>query len=1028
MTISKEYAIVHLHTATGSIGDSILKIKDLVKKAKKLNIPAIAITNHGSMADMYDFYFECVSNNIKPIIGCEIYTTEDREIKEKGVSSGHLILMAKNNHGLKNLLSICADAELVGKYYKPRTDFTYLESIDTSGIAATTACVGSEVNQLILDGKLDEAKEMLIRINNIFEDFYLEVQPGEFEDQKTVNEQLIKFSEELSIPLIASNDVHYLDKEDYLAHDGHVKVYRKAKLTDDLCYPDKCYYVMSYDELFENLSESIGEEKAKEAIDNTMRLAELCSVNINIDGLNLPEFDCPKNLTPKAYLEYVCLKKIDAIKHKIKDVSEYMERMYMELDVIEKLGFTSYFLIVRDFMEYAKENDILCGPGRGSVCGSLVAYLAGLTKVDAIKYNLLFDRFLSVHRTGSIPDVDMDIASAKRHMMFDYTVNKYGDDHCAAVSTFQIRKAKSAIKDACRIMDIDDGEAIAKLIPMTHYDEEGDKMSDLDIETSLQVVPELREYQEIYPEMFDMAIKLEGLPRATSIHAAGTLIAKTTLHDLVPMIKKDGGDLNATSFDLSQAEKMMLVKYDFLGLSTLDVIADVQDATGDIFDIEFDKYDDERIWKLIGSRNTTGLFQIASKTYKSRMPRLSPKTIEELAACLALVRGPCISAGTDKLYMDIQEEKAEVKFLHPVYNSATAETNGIMIYQEQLMECCKNFGLPLHEGYDLMKASAKKKMDKIESYKDELYKLAKDIEMDDEIFEEIFQMIVDSGLYSFNKSHAVAYAIMCYMTAYYKVNYPLEYMAAELSNIYTNVAADKRKERIMETVKECRRLGIKFAEPNIAKSKWKFTVENDTIRIGLCAISSFGYKAYESLEYCLAQEVEPILEDVYENINKTTCNKKAFNALIFAGAFGNRNESYEKYCELREEEVQEEIVFHKNLKINIYDDDKDMEEGLLGFNYIHCISNDLPVIGYKELKKRARFTTKAIITRVKKQKVKKTGDNMAFMSIETGDGTLEVVVFPNVYEKYKKLLKKDSLITIQAEKDDDENCKLIGAE
>lgn len=703
----KQYAITHLHTATASIGDSIVKIKELVKHAKELNIPAIACTNHGSMADMYDFYFECVSNGIKPIIGCEVYTTEDRTSREKTDKRYHMILLAKNNIGLENLLSICSDAELIGKYYRPRTDLNFLEETDTTGIAATTACVGGEVPQLILDGKFDEAKQLISRLNNIFEDFYLEIQPGEFEDQKVVNEKLCEFSDELNIPLIASNDVHYLKAEDYLAHDAHVKVHRKAKMTDELSYPDKCYYVMSYDELFNSLSASVGAEYAQKAIDNTILLADQCTTSIEIDGLNLPTFQCPESFTPKHYLEYVCLKKLEQIKHKISSISEYTERMYMELDVIEKLGFTSYFLIVRDFMEYAKKNNILCGPGRGSVCGSLVAYLAGLTKVDAIKYNLLFDRFLSVHRVNSIPDVDMDIASAKRHMMFEYTVNKYGADHCAAVSTFQIRKAKSAIKDACRIMDIDDADAIAKLIPMTHYDEEGDKMTDLSIQESLEVVAELREYATIYPEMFEMAIKLEGLPRATSIHAAGTLIAKTPLHNLVPMIKKDGSDLNATSFDLSQAEKMMLVKYDFLGLSTLDVIADVQEATGDIFDIEFDKYDDMRIWNLIGSRNTTGLFQIASKTYKDRMPRLKPKTIEELAACLALVRGPCISAGTDKLYMDIQEGKAEIKHLHEVYDKATAETNGIMIYQEQLMECCRNFGLPLHEGYDLMKASAK---------------------------------------------------------------------------------------------------------------------------------------------------------------------------------------------------------------------------------------------------------------------------------------------------------------------------------
>lgn len=1027
--MNKEYAITHLHTAYGSIGDSILKIKDLVEKAKKLNIPAIAITNHGSMADMYDFYFECVKNNIKPIIGCEIYTVQDRTLKEKeNKATNHLILLAKNEIGLKNLLTICADAELVGKYYRPRTDYNFLEEIDTTGIIATTACVGSEVNQLILDNKLEEAESLLLQLNDIFEDFYLEVQPGEFEDQITVNQKLVEFSNKLDIPLIASNDVHYLDAEDYLVHDGHVKVHRKTKLIDALSYPDKCYYVMSYDELFNGLALSIGEHNAKIAIDNTILLANKCNVSIEINGLNLPTFQCPENFTPKKYLEYICLKKIDKIKYKIKDVSEYMERMYMELEVIEKLGFVSYFLIVRDFMEYAKENNILCGPGRGSVCGSLVAYLANLTKVDPIKYNLLFDRFLSVHRTGSIPDVDCDFASSGRQSMFDYVVNKYGADHCAAVSTFQIRKAKSAIKDACRIMDIEDAEAIAKLIPMTYYDEDGDKMSDLSIKESLKVVPELREYETIYPEMFAMAIKLEGLPRASSIHAAGTLIAKTPLHDLVPMIKKDGdGILNATSFDLSQAEKMMLVKYDFLGLSTLDVIADVQEQTGDIFDVEFDNYNDKRIWDLIGSRNTTGLFQIASKTYKDRMPRLKPKTIEELAACLALVRGPCISAGTDKLYMDIQEGKAEIKKLHPVYDNATLKTNGIMIYQEELMECCKNFGLPLHKGYDLMKASAKKNMEKIESYKDELHNLSKDIDVPENIFEEIFQMIVDSGLYSFNKSHAVAYAIMCYMTAYYKMNYPLEYMAAELSNIYNNVAADKRKDRIAETVKECRRLGIKFAEPEVGKSKWKFTVENETIRIGLCAISSFGEKAYKSIEYCLAQECEPTLEDIYEEVNKTTCNKKAFNALIFAGAFGDRTKAYYKYCELREEEPQDVITFHKNLKINIYDDDKEIEEGLLGYNYIHSITNQLPIVGYKQLKKKAKFECKALITRVKKQRVKKTNEMMAFMTVEIGDGALEVVVFSNVYEKYKKLLKKDNLLIIKAEKDDDENCKLIGA-
>lgn len=1021
------YAIPHLHTSGGSVGDSIVKIPELVKRAKEIGIKAIAVTNHGSLADMYDFYFECKKEGVKPLIGCEVYSTNDRLYKEKDSKRHHLLLIAKNNNGLKNLLTICADAELVGKYYKPRTDWNFLEESDTSDIIATTACVGSEVNQYILNDEDDKALSLIKRMNNIFDNFYLEVQPGEFEEQIKVNKFLVNASEQLNIPILASNDVHYVYKEDYLAHDSHVKVQRKMKTDGELCYPDKCYYVMTYDELLDSLAKSIGIKKAKEAINNTISLADMCDVEIEIDGLNLPEFDCPGEFTPKTYLEYVCLKKLNQIQHKIKDINEYQDRMYMELDVIEKLGFTSYFLIVRDFMEYARKNNILCGPGRGSVCGSLVAYLAGLTKIDAIKYNLLFDRFLSVHRTGSIPDVDMDIASAKRHMMFDYTVEKYGKDHCAAVSTFQIRKAKSAIKDACRIMDIDDGEEIAKLIPMICYDEEGDKLTDLSIEQSLEQVEELREWAKIYPEMFDMAIKIEGLPRATSIHAAGTLIAKTTLHDLVPMIKKDDSNLNATSFDLSQAEKMMLVKYDFLGLSTLDVIADNMEKTNDVFDIEFDNYDDENIWNLIGSRNTAGLFQIASNTYKTRMPRLAPKTIEELAACLALVRGPCISAKTDEKYMRILEGKEEVELIHPIYDEATKDTYGIMIYQEQLMACCANFGLPLHEGYDLMKASAKKNMEKLASYENKLWELAVKKGMDRETFDKIFKMIVDSGLYSFNKSHAVAYATMCYMTAYYKYYYPVEYLAAEFTNIYTNVAAEKRKERLAETIKECRRIGIKFKPVTIENSKWEFTSEGDSIRIGMCAISSFGYKAYESLEYCLAQEVDPTLKDIFENVNKTTCNKKSFNALIFAGVFGDITENYNKYCELREEDPQEVIVFHKNLKLNIYDNDRDIEYGMLGCNFIHSISNELKPIGYKELKNKSTFKTRALVTRVKKQR-DKNKNMMAFLTLETGDGAIDAVMFAKTYEKYKKYVKKDLLIDITGKKDNDENCIILGAE
>ena len=1015
------YIPSHLHTTNGSIGDSIVKIPELVEKAKQLNIPALSVTNHGSLADMCDFYYECVSKGIKPIIGCEVYTTDDRQYKEKDArKTGHLILLSKNNIGLKNLLAITADSQLNGFYYKPRTDYDFLEQTDTAGLIATTACLGSDVNQYILKDDLEEAKKLIIRLNNIFDDFFLEIQPGRFEEQHKVNKALVRFSKELNIPLIASNDIHYLNKDDYLAHDNHVKNYRKQKDNGKLCYPDTCYYLMTREELINGLIPSVGKDIAIEAVNNTLLLDELCNVTIDIDGLNLPEYKCPYGLSPKKYLEYVCLKKLDKIKNLISNVIEYTDRMYFELEVIDKLQFSSYFLIVRDFMQYAKNNDIPYGPGRGSVCGSLVAYLADITKIDPIKYNLLFDRFLSVHRTGSIPDVDSDFGSSKRYMMFDYVVNKYGADHCAAVSTFQMRKARSAIKDAARLLSIEEGDDIAKLIPMTYYDDEGDKLTDLSIEDSLKFVPELKEYAEIFPKLFEMAIKMEGLPRASSIHAAGTLIAKTPLHDLIPMIKKDGSELNATSFDLSQAEKMMLVKYDFLGLATLEVLDEVKKETGYHFDVEFDKYDDENIWNLIGSRNTTGLFQIASSTYKQRMSRLGPDTIEKLAACLALVRGPCISAKTDEKYMRILEGKEQVELIHPFYDEAVKDTYGIMIYQEQLMQCCHNFGLPLHVCYDIMKAAAKKKFDKLESYEQKLWELGKP-HMDRKTFDRIFKIIVDSGLYSFNKSHAVAYATLCYETAYYKYYYPKEYLAAELSNIYASATADKKKEKVEETVKECRRLGIKFLPVDVEKSKWKFKVEGDSIRIGMCAISSFGEKAYNALEEL---EDKSDIETIYEEVNKTVFNKKAFNALIFAGAFGDRTTAYYKYCELRDEEPVDDITFHKTLKINIYDDDSEMEEALLSCNFIHSLANSFESFGYKELKNRSVFECKGLITRVSKKK-DKNKNMMAWITVETGDGAIEGVVFANIYAKYKSLIKKNALVDIRAKKESNENCTII---
>ena len=564
---------IHLHTAEGSLRDSILLTNDLVKKAKELNIKSLCLTDHGSLSNMYNFYYKCIENDIKPIIGCEIYLTEDMTLKDKEhKQTYHMILLAKNKNGLKNLLKIVSCASIEGMYYKPRVDINFIKE-HSEDLICTTACVGGYLPQCILNEEYDKAEEHLTELKQIFnEDLYLEIQPGSFDDQKIVNKHLIEYSEKYDIKLVASNDIHYLNKEDWKAHDYHVRDGRKEVIPEDnsIIYADKIYYLMTYDELF-NSFKNIDKKYVKQAIDNTNSIDVSCeTLNLNQENLNLPEFICPIGYSPMGFLEHICFQKLNKIMYKIKNPNEYISRLYYELEVINELGFVSYFLIMRDIIMYAKEHDIKVGPGRGSAAGSLIAYLCEITKIDPIKYGLLFERFLSIHRKGSIPDIDLDIASEGRDELFKYVIDKYGEEKCSAVSTLEIRKAKSAIKSAGRLLGMEASlqNAISKLIPEVYYidvEDGEDKKTDLSIEESLKYVEELRDYQEIYPELFDIAMKLEGIPDKVGIHAAGTIIAGTDIVDVAPLIKSKNEYINATALNLADAEKQMLVKYDFLG-------------------------------------------------------------------------------------------------------------------------------------------------------------------------------------------------------------------------------------------------------------------------------------------------------------------------------------------------------------------------------------------------------------------------------------------------------------------------------
>lgn len=615
----------------------------------------------------------------------------------------------------------------------------------------------------------------------------------------------------------------------------------------------------------------------------------------------------------------------------------------------------------------------------------------------------------------------MDCESGEgRDKLFKYTIDTYGIEKCAAVSTFGIRKARSAIRDVGRLYEIDlkEIDTIAKLIPQVYYIEgTEDKKTDLSIKESLEYIPELKEWQKKYPDLFDMAMKLENLPSHMSIHAAGTLIADTDIIDVAPMIRQVDKELNATSLDLHAAESQKLVKYDYLGLNTLNIISECEKLTGDIFDIEFDNYDDEEVWKLISSRNTTGLFQIGSNTYKSRMYKLKPNSIEELANCLALVRGPCISSKLDQKYINVLNGKEDIELIHPMYDSVVKNTCGIMIYQEQLMAVCSNMGLPLHEGYDLMKASAKKKFDKIKTYEEKLHSLVRG-SMDDETFNYIFKLILDSGKYSFNKSHAIAYATICYITAYYKVHHIKEFIAATLTCNYNNKSGktEEKKRKLYELYLDAVSNGVKFLPLDLKKSKWNFTVEGDKIRIGFCALAGFSKAALDEIYDKMPEASdEPLVKQIHDNVEKRICSKKAMIPLILSGAIGDPVENYEYYCELRKEEPQSDIKISKDLILQPYAPQAEVEEVLYRVAYTENKFNTLSRINLDDIKINNNYTTEGYIQKVSKKKDSR-GNEMAFIDVLTGDGLVSLVVFANVYKTYKSKLKKDNKIKFKAVK------------
>jgi DNA polymerase-3 subunit alpha len=720
-----------------------------------------------------------------------------------------------------------------------------------------------------------------------FSEFYLEIQPGNFKEQTIVNNRLIQLSRKTNTPIIVTNDVHYLHKEDAITHDWHIKLDRK-EFSTQMIYKDSCYYVMDRDTIIDSFNKTIPNSILQIALDRTNRIANTVEpYDIDI-SVHMPSpIDDMQNDIKLAQLAYDGFNKISLM---ISDPSVYMSRLQYELDSIKELNFSGYFLVVADYVNFCKTNHIIVGPGRGSVCGSLVAYLIGITEVDPIKYKLLFERFLSRYRKGSIPDIDTDYCPKDRPKIIQHILDTYGYDHCALVSTLGMRKIKKAIHDAARILNIevDTANAITKSIPNAVYDDEGNK-KDPSFE-SLSGSDFCTTFQRKYPELYELSYELSGYPSYKSLHAAGILISPIALTNKIPLIQSKTDQIMATDLTLEDAENAGFVKMDLLILKNLSVCQNTQKMTPVNFDYRDDSYlHDEAVWDIIGSNQTIGLFQISSKTYSTRMKQLHPHSIEELANILALLRGPCISTGADQTYIKRLNGEEPIQMIHQVYDQATQDTYGVLLYQEQIMQICINIGFDMETSFKIMKALSKKKSDLTLQYHDQFVRLMNDKHVDDDVIDYIWSLLINASKYCFNKSHAVAYALLSYYMAYLRIHAPVAFFANLLTYEYSK---ETKKRNVKGIISFIRKNNIaKIISVDINHSEWDYTItkQDDSwcIREGFCSIKSLGEKAFLELKRVRQQHTIHTIQDLLLAVNRRACNISVVRALISAKCFGH---------------------------------------------------------------------------------------------------------------------------------------------
>ena len=1066
------FAHLHVHTEY-SLLDGSNKIKEYVERVKELGMNSAAITDHGVMYGVIDFYRAAKSAGIKPILGCEVYVAGgSRFDKTPGATEDryyHLVLLAENQKGYENLTKIVSKGFVEGYYYKPRVDMELLEEYH-EGIIALSACLAGEVQKNLQRAMYEEAFAAAKRYENIFGkgNFFLELQDHGMQEQMMVNQQLLRLSQETGIELVATNDVHYTYAEDEKPHDILLCIQTGKKLEDEnrMRYEGGQYYVKSEEEMKALFPYAL------QAIENTQKIADRCHVEIEFGVTKLPKYDVPGGYSSWEYLNKLCFEGLQ--KHYGVDgqppKQELKDRLNYELGIIQKMGYVDYFLIVWDFIKYAKDHDIMVGPGRGSAAGSIVSYCLGITNIDPIKYQLLFERFLNPERV-SMPDIDIDFCFERRQEVIDYVVRKYGPDRVVQIVTFGTLQAKGVIRDVGRVMDLPYAfvDSIAKMVPQ----ELG-----MTLEKALDMNTELKglyETDEQVKTLIDMSKRLEGLPRHSSMHAAGVVISQKSVDEYVPLSLGSDGSVT-TQFTMTTLENLGLLKMDFLGLRTLTVIQNavqlVEKNTGRKIDIDNLNFDDKAVLESIGTGKTDGIFQLESAGMKSFMKELKPQSLEDIIAGISLYRpGPMDFIPQ---YIRGKNDQSSITYDCPQLEPILAPTYGCIVYQEQVMQIVRDLaGYTLGRSDLVRRAMSKKKGDVMKQERHNFVYgnpeegvpgcIANGIS--EIVANRIYDEMMDFAKYAFNKSHAAAYAVVAYQTAYLKYYYPVEFMAALMTSVIDNPG------KVSEYIYTCRQMGIQILPPDINVGEGRFSVDGGNIRYGLAAIKSIGRPVIEAI-VAEREERGPYkhLKDFIERLSGKEVNKRTIESFIKAGALdslhGTRKQFMMIYIKIMDQ-VGQERKYSMTGQMSLFDmvseeQKKEFEiplpnvgeyekETLLAFEkeVLGIYISGHPMEEYEAKWRKSISATTAdfqIDEETNRTKVRdgareiiggmitgktikhtKTGKPMAFLTIEDLLGTVEVVVFPKDYEKNRNYLNEDSKVFVKGRvsEEDDNASKLI---